>query len=108
MAGSQGAEARSVFEKDSVVRGHHVYKIYWTPVVGEELTLATEDDNEHDEHAVSVMKDGYIVGHVPCSLSKVSWFFLKRGGRITCRITGKRKLLLGTCHVHCPRYPGFS
>ena len=74
-----------------------MYKTYWTPVVGEELTLETEDDNEHDEHAVAVMKDGYmyIVGHVPCLLSKVSWFFLKRGGRITCRITGKRKLGIG-------------
>ena len=26
-------------------------------MVGEELALATEDDNEHDEHAVAVMKD---------------------------------------------------
>ena len=89
MAGSQGAKPRSVFNKDSVVRGHHIYKTYWMPVVGEELTLETEHDNEHDEHAVAVMKDGYIVGHVPRSLSKVS---LKRGGRITWRITGKRKL----------------
>ena len=44
---------------------------------------------------MAVMKDGYIVGHLPRSLSKVSWFFLKRGGRITCRITGKRKLGIG-------------
>ena len=68
----------SVFNKNSVVRDHHIYKtyMYWTPVVGEELTLETEDDNEHNEHAVAVMKDGYIVGHMPHSLSKVSWFFL--------------------------------
>ena len=30
-------------------------------MVGEELTLETEDNNEHDEHAVAVMKDGYII-----------------------------------------------
>ena len=48
-------------------------------MVGEELILETEDDNEHDEHAVAVMKDGYNVRHVPRTLSKVSWFFLKRG-----------------------------
>ena len=57
MAGSQGAEPHSVFNKHSVVRGHHIYKTYWTPVVGEELTLETKDDNEHDEHDVAVMKD---------------------------------------------------
>ena len=56
MAGSQRAELRSVFNKDSVVRGHHIYKTYWMPVVGEELTLETEDDNEHNEHTVAVMK----------------------------------------------------
>ena len=59
-------------------------------MVGEELTLESEGDNEHDEHAVAMIKDGYNVG--PRSLSKVSWFFLKRGGRITCRITGKIKI----------------
>ena len=37
MATSQGV--CSIFEKDSVVRGHHIYQIYWTPAVGEELML---------------------------------------------------------------------
>ena len=62
MAGSQGAKPRSIFNKDNVVSGPHIYETYWTPVVGEEITLQTEDDNEHDEHTVTVMKDGYIVG----------------------------------------------
>ena len=48
MAASQAE--RNVFEKDSVVRGHHIYKVYWMPVIEVELTLMTEDDNEHDEH----------------------------------------------------------
>ena len=68
MAGGQGAKPRSVFNKDSVVRGHHIYKTYWTPVVGEELTLEMEDDNEHGEHAVAVMKDGYLGWHMPLIL----------------------------------------
>ena len=49
MAASQGE--RSVFEKDSVVRGHHIYKVNLTPVIEVELTLMTEDDNEHDEQS---------------------------------------------------------
>ena len=51
-------ECRAVYEKESVVRGHHVYKAIWTPVIGEELEVRTEDDNDHDQHAVAVVKDG--------------------------------------------------
>ena len=30
-----------MYEKESVVRGHHVYKAIWTPVIGEELEVRT-------------------------------------------------------------------
>ena len=50
---------------ESVVRGHHVCKRIWHPVVGEQLVVEREDGNSHDKHAVSVMKGGDIVGHVP-------------------------------------------
>ena len=36
MAASQ-VVPRGVYEKESVVRGHHIYKTVWTPVIGEEL-----------------------------------------------------------------------
>ena len=49
-------------ERASVIRGHHVYKSVWTPMV------AAEDDNEHDRYTIAVMKDGYVVGHIPRSL----------------------------------------
>ena len=48
--------ARSVYKKESVVRGHHIYKTSWTPVIGEELPAKREENNEHDEHAVAVRK----------------------------------------------------
>ena len=38
------------------------------PVVGEELALQREDGNDRDKHAVTVMKDSDIVGHVPLSM----------------------------------------
>ncbi len=81
----------SKFEKSSVVTGHHVYKTNWTPSIGEVLALQTEEDNHHDKFAVSVMKDGEIVGHLPRCLSKISFYFLKRGGEINCTVVGKRK-----------------
>ena len=37
MAASQGA--RAAYELESVVRGHHIYKVVWAPVIGEALDL---------------------------------------------------------------------
>ena len=79
------------YEKASVVKGHHIYKAIWTPVIGEELPAQAEDRNDHDEHAVAVTKGDCIVGHVPRTISRVSWLFLRRGGHIICRVTGQRK-----------------
>ena len=31
---------------DSVVRGYHIYKRIWTPVIGKQLDVVHEDDNE--------------------------------------------------------------
>ena len=60
------------YQKVSVLRGHHIYKVVWTPEVGEVLQVRTEDGNEHDEHAVAVVKDGLLLDtttfHVPCLL----------------------------------------
>ena len=58
----------------SIVRGHHVYKSVWHPVLGEQLTLERGNSNSHNRHALSVMKDGTIIGHVPRELSSVFKF----------------------------------
>ena len=80
----------------SVIRGHHVYKTIWTPYIGEELVLASEESNLFDRHAVAVLKNGEIVGHMPHKLARFSWFFLKKdGGSINAVVTGKRKKGLG-------------
>ena len=79
---------------ESVVRGHHIYKSVWTPVIGETLTLQREDGNLEDEYAVAIMKTGTVVGHVPRELSRI-FFFLQHSGTIQCIITGHRKRGLG-------------
>ena len=76
---------RSVYKKGSVVRGHHIYRKSWSPVIGEVLTVEREENKEHDDYAVAVTKNRDIVGHVLHSISRVSWFCLKRGGVITCQ-----------------------
>ena len=45
----------------SEARGHHIYKHVWTSVIHKELTVLPEESNIHDQHAVTVMKDGDIV-----------------------------------------------
>ena len=79
------------YEKASVIKGHRVYKSIWMPVIGEELHTKLEKDIEHDKHAVAVILDDCTVGHLPYTISSVSWFFLRCGGVIVCRVTGKRK-----------------
>lgn len=76
---------------DSVITGHHVYKSTWTPYIGEILRGEVEENNEHDKYAVSIKKDGEIVGHIPRSLSKLANFFLRHHGSIKCTVTGKRR-----------------
>ena len=88
------SEGSDSYEKMSVIRGHHIYKSVWIPFIGEELVVEAEDSNKH---AVAVMKDGCVVGHVPHCVSRVSWFFLKRGGHILCYVTRKGKL--GVSHA---------
>lgn len=62
---------------DSVIRGHHIYKTMWTPVLGEVNYLEIEEGNEHDHFAVCVKRGNEIVGHVPRELSATVWHFLR-------------------------------
>ena len=43
---------------DTVIRGHHVYKTVWTPVVDEVLECedTRAEAKEHDENAIGVYK----------------------------------------------------
>ena len=75
----------------SVIRGHHIYKHIWQPLVGEMLTLEREEGNNHDKFAVSLLKNATVIGHVPEEFSRVFWHFLSHKGIITCELTGQKK-----------------
>ena len=53
------------------MRGHHVYKTSWTPEIHEELCCNVEEENSFDRHAVAVIKDGRVAGHVPQKLARL-------------------------------------
>ena len=57
----------SIFE--SVIRGRHICKQIWRPLVGEILTLEREEGNNHDKFAISLLKHATILGHVPREFS---------------------------------------
>ena len=50
------------YQKVIVIEGHQIYKAIWTPTTGKELSVQSEDDNEHNEHSVAVIKDGLLWG----------------------------------------------
>ena len=83
-----------VFEFQSYVTGHHVYKDIWTPTLGEKLSTATEPENHHDKicgKEKEVLKEKEVVGHVPRDISNYCTSALLCGGTIKSKITGKRQ-----------------
>ena len=48
-------------------------------------------ENYRDPFAVAVVRSGVILGHVPRKISSVCSMFLRRGGTISCRVTGGRR-----------------
>ena len=50
-----------------------------------------ELNNEHDQYAVAVIREGDVVGHVPQTVSRVIFFFLGYVGNVGfCEVTGPR------------------
>ena len=76
MASTDVKSEDSILLKESVIRGHHVFKDVWTPRVGI-LRIGKEAGNANDQRAVAVLKaDGTIVRHIPKEFSRVFWYFL--------------------------------
>ena len=64
------------FEFSSVIRGHHVYKDVFTPVIGKILQSRREPDNSYDSFAVAIIEDDTNVGHVLRNISVVCNLFI--------------------------------
>ena len=88
---SQPPSGGAAFEIQSFVRGYHSYMNVWEPRVGEVLALEREPHNVADQLAISVVRSGHIVGHVPFNLAPVFSHFLKRSfNKETAEITGEK------------------
>ena len=81
----------AALEWPSYIRGHHAYCMLWTPAVGEMLRLKREPENLFDCHAVAVIKNDLLVGHMPRSICRVVYYFLAKDGHsAVCEVTGNR------------------
>ena len=85
----------AVFEKHSVIRGHHLYQRIWTPEIGEYLVCEREPTNSIDRYVVAVVKDDVIVGHLPRAQLKIYSLFLFRRGTIDGIVIGARRYSAG-------------
>ena len=84
--------ASSCFHLEAMVRGYHVYCNVWQASRNEILQCTRDVSNRKDPYAVSVVKSGTgIVGHLPKKISTACSLFLRRGGSITCKVTGTRR-----------------
>ena len=83
------------------VRGHHVYKTTWTPVLNEKLDCKKDNREEalsHDKHSVGVFKkDGTLVGHIPIELSRLIDYFMESTEEnfVSALVVGPRKREVG-------------
>ena len=83
--------ASYILEIDSFVRGYHAYQDIWQPTVGDILPLRREPSNNKDSLAVSIIKNGNIVGHMPCNLAPlVSYFLMREVNKCLIELTGEK------------------
>ena len=52
------------FETESVIKGYHAYMNDGTPILGENVSILPEPENEIDEYAVGVTTEARVIGHL--------------------------------------------
>ena len=92
-------------EFETNIRGHHVYRSVWTPILREQLKCMKDDREEakdHDENAIHVYKinaetKDLLVGHITCEISKLIHPFIKtdKFNSVVATVTRKRKREMG-------------
>ena len=76
--------AKLICKKMDVMFFYESMKDVWTPRIAEVLSVAVDTTNRHHRFVVAILRTGVIVGYVPTEV-------ISHGGRITCKVTGKRK-----------------
>ena len=69
------------FEAESVIKEYHAYMNDWTPILGENVSIRPEPENEIDEYAVAGTTDARVIGHLKKGktgrYAKTDFYFLE-------------------------------
>ena len=55
------SQKMEMYEVDSCVRGHHVFRGIWNPTIGKQLVCKREASNTQDVYVVAVMRGAHTV-----------------------------------------------
>ena len=95
----------SFFACKSAVRGYHIYQEIWEASCGQTFPCLWEEGNPFDLFAMSAVRAGSIIGHMPKKISAACSLFLQNRGSIECTVTGSwwysRDLVKGGLEVPC-------
>ena len=86
----------TTLDLETFIKGHHVYKVIWTPKQGEQLDVLMEPDNRMGKFAVCVKINEKIVGHLKKGTSggfaKTIFYFMRSDAYSSAwaKVTGKR------------------
>lgn len=89
----------------SITRGHHIYKVNWTPIISAKCFAKPDGRDEvleYDKFAIGIYKENKdgkseLTGHAPMELSSLLYHFLNAdlNNFISATVTGKRKYEIG-------------
>ena len=102
MARSLPMEFKMYFKVDfeTVIRGHHVYKSVWSPVIDQVLECKrdtrAEAQDRYSVYLISNQKET-LAGHIPIELSRLLKNFIEENAenKLCARVIGKRKREVG-------------
>ena len=97
-----------IFELTAAIRGYHYYKKFWKPESHQVLNCYHKKNNAFDRFAIMVCeirKDETVIGHLPMEISRVTKFFIDRGGSIIAELTSdhyrRSPLIQGGIEITC-------
>ena len=83
------------FETESVIKGYHASMNDGTPILGENVSIRPEPENEIDEYAVAITTEARLIGHLKKGkrgrYAKTDFYFLRANpmNAATITVTGK-------------------
>ena len=82
------------FTVQCCIRGYHTYQSQWNAEVAAELGAVPDTRTAalaKDKYAIAVKNGEQTVGHIPMFLSKLTFFFLRYGGKVSIKVNGPRR-----------------